>query len=222
MQNKVDLFTAIHKAIRALLYATGNQLQTANLAEEEDMLVTLTRLEHTIEMLEEHGHHEDELIFPPIEQVAPGSTEEAESQHRGYEERVIRLREVIKLIKDTTEPSGRMALAGLLNRRFTDFMAFYLTHMNCEEETVLEVSQQKLTYDELMAIRLSVQSSIPPGRYSEWLQWMLPALSIHELVPLLSQVKASAPAPVFEKIKNIGQTYIDRNRWEKISQLVGF
>jgi hypothetical protein len=37
MQTNIDLFTAIHKAIRSLLYATGNQLQTVNLADEEEM-----------------------------------------------------------------------------------------------------------------------------------------------------------------------------------------
>jgi hemerythrin-like domain-containing protein len=220
METKIDLFTAIHKAIRALLYETGKQLQTANLADAEEMHRTLNWLEQTIDMLEEHGKHEDELIFPPIENAVPGSTEEAESQHRGYVERVLRLREVIGQIRHTADASLRVAKAGVLNRRFTDFMAFYLMHMNCEEETVLQVSQDKLSNEELTAIRVKVQTSIPPQRYAEWLQWMLPSLSLQELVPLLSQVKASAPAPVVEKFKAIGQTTIDRARWEKLQQLV--
>jgi hypothetical protein len=180
----------------------------------------LNRLENTIEMLEEHGYHEDELIFPPIEKAAPGSTEEAESQHRGYQERVIRLKEVIRQIKETTGPSERLAQASILNRRFTDFMAFYLMHMNCEEETVLEVSQQKLSNEQLTAIRVSVQTSIPPQRYAEWLQWMLPSLNMQELIPLFSQVKASAPAPVFENFKTIGQRTIDKARWERLREVV--
>jgi hemerythrin-like domain-containing protein len=220
MQNKIDLFTAIHKAIRALLYDTGRRLQTANLADTEEMHQTLNRLEQTIDMLEEHGKHEDELIFPPIENAVPGSTEEAESQHRGYEERVLRLRGVIDQIKHTVDASLRAAQAGVLNRRFTDFMAFYLMHMNCEEETVLQVSQDKLSNEELTAIRVKVQTSIPPQRYAEWLQWMLPSLNLQELIPLFSQVKHSAPAPVFEKFKSIGQTTIDSPRWEKLQQLV--
>jgi hypothetical protein len=92
--------------------------------------------------------------------------------------------------------------------------------MNCEEETVLGVSQEKLSNEELSAIRVKVQTSIPPERYTEWLQWMLPSLNMQELVPLFSQVKNNLPAPVFEKFKAIGRQTIDSSRWEKLSQLV--
>lgn len=219
MEQKIDLFTPIHKAIRALLYDMGTQLQAADFGSGQESSETLNRMEHILELLEEHARHEDQFIFPEIEKVAPGSTIESEDEHRQYAQKVERLHLQMAKIRHLTAPAKRIAASEVLNRIYTDFMGFYLMHMNHEEETVLPASQQKLSNEQLAAIRVKVQLDTAPDRYTEWLHWMLPSLNIHELVPLYQQVKSSAPAPVFGKFRDIGRKTIASGRWDQLCEL---
>lgn len=219
MEPKIDLFTPIHKAIRALLYDMGRQLQIVDFGDELESTQTLNRLEHIFEFLEEHARHEDSFIFPPIEQAAPGSTRESQEEHRQYEEKVEQLRKVMHHMRKFTLGKDRINRSGALNRAYTDFMSFYLMHMNQEEETALPASMDKLSNQDLAAIRLKVQMDTDPDRYTEWLYWMLPALNINELIPLFQQVKANAPQMVYEKFVDIGQETIDEKRWGRLRQM---
>lgn len=216
MEQKIDLFTPIHKAIRALIYHMGGTLLTTDFSDDQEANSTFDALEKMLDLLEEHAHHEDNIVFPPIEKASPGISQELEVQHQEGEEKVSGLQVLLKELR-TADTSTRIARANILSIYFTDLIAFYLSHMNREEETVLPVSQQLLSNEELTAIRVRIQMNTSPERYAEWMRWMLPALNIRELAGLYRQVKNSAPAPVFEKIQSIGREVIDEARWQRMS-----
>ena len=52
------------EVLPAMLYDKGRQLQFADLGNEQEMNDMLSRLELTLERLEEHAAHEDHYIFP--------------------------------------------------------------------------------------------------------------------------------------------------------------
>ena len=216
MEQKVDLFTSIHKAIRALLYQTASALQAADLGEEQSMQETLRMLENTLDMLEEHAAHEDHLIFPEVEKVLPGTTLACESEHRAYEQKEISLRNLMAQIRKAQTATDRLAFAGALNRAYTDFMAFQLQHMNHEEEQILPLAQQSLENQELLAIRGKIQASIAPERQGEWLRLMLPALNVSELMLLFTQLKTQAPPAVYQNFRELGFTVLDEKRWQQL------
>ena len=220
MEQKIDLFTYIHKGVRAMLYDTGRQLQLADLGNEQEMLEMLNRLELTLEMLEEHAVHEDHYIFPLVEAAAPGATHESEHEHRAYEEKVLELQALIHKLRETPIPEERQAQSSTLNRCYTDFLAFQLVHMNHEEEQVLPASQEYLTTDALMAIRGRIQGSMDAVRYRKWVYWMLSSMSIAELGSIFNQLK-EAPAHVSQMFKEEGEKAIAADRWQKLCALTG-
>lgn len=217
MQQKVDLFTPIHKAIRAMLYQLGSELQCTNMMNKEECRLMVDKLEHSLELLEEHARHEDEIIFPAIDKAIPGITEESTEEHEAYTKKVRRLQVVLADLREWISGGEVPAsLVATLRFQFADFIAYYLLHMNHEEETLLEASIQHLTADELLNVRLKVQLDTDPVRYTEWLHWMLPAMDLSELVPLFSQVRRNAPPEVVEKFETIGSASIPKQRWKTL------
>ncbi len=219
MKQRVDLFTPVHKAIRAILFDLGKELQHTDMADEKEMTAMLTKLSDSLELLEEHARHEDQIIFPPIEQACPGMTTESIEEHQQYEEKIATLENLIRKIRNATDAAERLQHANQLRFHFAEFIAFYLMHMNHEEATMLEASIENLSPEQLIDIRVRVQMDTAPARYAEWLKWMLPSLDMNELVPLFRQVKMNAPETVYDKFKKIGKETMDGNRWTRLRQL---
>ena len=206
MESKIDLFTLIHKAIRALIYDTGNKLQTTDFNNHLQAIEMLNKLDSMLELLEEHAMHEDQSIFPPIESMAPGISKELSEQHEKGEQKLHLLRAKIKQMRN----SGAALLdhGSQLQILFTDFVSFYLWHMNREEETILPASQELLSTKDLLEIRSKIQLNMTPDRYAQWMHLMLPALNATELETLYHQIKIGAPRSVFDKICEIGNLVI--------------
>lgn len=220
MKQQVDLFTPIHKAIRAMLYQLGAELQSAGLTDQKECKTMLDKLENCLELLEEHARHEDEIIFPGIDQACPGITMESHEEHLAYAHKVEAIRQTITDIRHPLEGQSNAHLITQLRFIFADFIAFYLLHMNHEEEALIKASIDHLSPEELMNIRLKVQMDTSPERYTEWLHWMLPAMDLSELAPLFNQVKQNAPDSVFRKFQFVGVSTIPEDRWYRLNELV--
>ncbi len=61
---RFDLFTSIHKAIRAMVYETGRALQTADFADGASAAGAVDRLEPVLVLLAEHHETEEQFVFP--------------------------------------------------------------------------------------------------------------------------------------------------------------
>ncbi|MEQ9021350.1 MAG: hemerythrin domain-containing protein, partial [Pseudomonadales bacterium] len=192
-----------------------------NIANKEECRLMVDKLEHSLELLEEHARHEDEIIFPAIEKALPGITEESTEEHEAYSKKVERLRALLADLKMAVRKDEiPNAMVANLRIKFTDFIAYYLLHMNHEEETLLQASIQHLSSDELLNVRLRVQLDTDPERYTEWLQWMLPAMDLSELVPLFRQVRQNAPPEVAQKFDAIGNECIPEHRWNSLLEMM--
>lgn len=190
MQSKTDLFTNIHKAIRAVLFETASMLQRGDFADESEKDRILQQLELLFVLLHDHADHEDNLIFPAIERVAPGITDLAEAQHHDYELQMRRLEALMEQLRLSNHPEERIRLGIAINQAFDGFLAFSLIHLKTEEENILPVSLELLSEEELVAIRSRILSSIPPDISAVWMRYMLPSLNFHEKKKL-AQVQPS-------------------------------
>lgn len=213
---KTDLFTFIHKSIRSMIYNAGSKLQTTDFGDAGETMLMLASFKADLVLLHEHAEHEDNIIFPEIQNSEPLMIKELNDEHKVLEEKLNSINLLIEKIERTLNAEERLALGSELNFMFNDFAASYLAHMNHEEATVLEASFKYLSDEELIAIRTRIQTKIPPERYKIWLNWMLSSLNNIELTGLLGGMKASAPAHIFENVINTAQSVIENERWLKI------
>ena len=218
---KTDLFTFIHKAIRSIIYNAASNLQSADFADINESGKLLTSLQSQLELLHEHAVHEDNIIFPEIQNNEPELIKELGDEHSMLEEKLNKVKMQILKTNNAKDKHKRLEYGTELNMIFNDFAANYLAHMNHEEVTVLDATRKYLTDEELIAIRTRIQTQIPSKRYKLWLLWMLRSLNNSELIGLLGGMKAGAPPQIFENVVSVAQSVLNSEKWNKIkSQLM--
>jgi hemerythrin-like domain-containing protein len=218
MPPRVDLFTTVHKALRALIYHLSNMLQTADFADERAAKASLAALHHFLELLHEHAMYEDKTIFAATHQFEPKMIDELEAEHKQIDVRLETINKTIAQIEGATTPQERIGGGAALNRAVNDFIAFYLAHLVKEEVTVLPASQKYFNDEQLTAMRTEVQRSTQPARFAEWMRWMFPAMNINELVGMFKGLKMHAPPPFFDAMCQMANVSLGELGWRTLQQ----
>jgi hypothetical protein len=221
MTSRPDLFTQIHKGIRAMLYDAGARLQSTDFSDPAAAAATLDHLERRLDMLHEHGVHEDTHYFPPLRADEREVVHLMTDEHQEIQRKIASVRAAVAAVvpvagtEESAEPAAR------LNRTFNHFMAYYLRHMNHEEETALPAMWRTFSDDRLLEMRAAVLSSIPPERYSEWLGWMLPALNDAELTGVLHGLRASSSPAALGVVVKVAGKALAPERWDAVRRRAG-
>ena len=217
---RFDLFTSIHKAIRAMVYETGHALQTADFADEASAASAVDRLEPALVLLAEHHETEEQFVFPEVEPFKPGLVGELQAQHQEVE----RLLGVVQGAVDaatSADPGTRVGAGVDLNRRYNELAAFYLQHLAHEEVTILPATWEHFDDDELIAIQGSIMASRSPEHLMQTLGWMLKGLNRMELVGVLSGAKATMPPAALDAVTRLGSASMDLAAWELVRRQAG-
>ncbi len=215
---RVDLFTTVHKALRALIYHLSTMLQTADFTDERATNASLAALEHFLELLHEHAAHEDRTVFAATHKFEPEMIDTLEAEHHEIGERLARVHRDIDGIRAAKTDQERIAGGAALNRSVNSFIAFYLQHLMHEEDTVLPATWKYFSDEELIGMRLDVQRNTPPARFAEWMRWMFPAMNINELTGMFQGLKAHAPAPFYEAMCQVANVSLGEVGWRALQQ----
>jgi hemerythrin HHE cation binding domain-containing protein len=228
--SRVDILTPIHKGIRSMIYKLGTELQTTDFSDDEATKAIVTRLEHNLSiatsrcilcLLHEHGGNEDDHFFPKVRAFELGMVEILIQEHREIGHKLVGLSEICAELIATKDPYQRIEIGMKLNRSANELFAYYMTHMNKEEVTILPATWQHLTDEQLLEIRAIVEAAIPPERYAEWMRWVLPSLNVNELVDMFTGLKKGAPPQVLENMILIASTAVDEERWKAVKTSLG-
>lgn len=218
---RVDVFTTVHKAIRALIYDLGLMLQTADFTEERARNASLAALEHFLELLHEHAGYEDRTVFAATYRFEPETIDTLEAEHHQIAAHLDQVHKSIARVKAAETDQERIEAGAELNRSVNKFVAFYLGHLAHEEDTVLPATFKYFTDEELMGMRAEVQRSTTPARFAEWMRWMYPNVNINELTETFRGLKAHAPRPFFEAMSQVAHMSLGELRWRDLELRAG-
>ena len=216
-----DLFTLIHKGLRTLMYSIGSAMQSADFSDTGALPAFVSDISHALELLRQHGNDEDLFIFPSLLEHAPDIVAEATEQHNQLDKRISALQATLLAVAAEPDPLRRVEQGDGLNRQLNDLLAFYLVHLCYEENTLLPVSWEVLTDDQITDIRGSIQSSMPQERYGDLLRLMLPSANNFELVSVLTAMKASAPPPALQEVVSLATELLPPARVTLIRERAG-
>jgi hypothetical protein len=182
--DRFDLFTGVHKGLRAALFETHALLARTDFGAIEDATLAARGVDRLLAFLEEHAAHEDAVVLPAVEALSP--------------ELFVALREdharIDGLQRDLAALAARLAGAGqaeraALGRRLHDrlglLLAEHLRHMAREEQDVQRLLWAHHDDAALRAIHGRILGRIPPARSADWIGLILPALSAPERSALL-------------------------------------
>lgn len=218
--SRPDLFTAIHKAIRAMVYDAGGRLQTTDFADDRAARTAAADLIPVLSLMREHHDTEDEFVFPHVRPFDQALVDELQAQHRTVETLLAIAGDAVAAT-ETADRASRPEAGAELNQRFNELVAFYFQHLAHEELTMVPLMWERFTDAELAAVQRSIMASLKPQLALDWLAWMFRGLNRQELVGMLAGAKASMPAPALENIKDLGAASLEPERWTVIREQAG-
>jgi len=217
---RLDLYAGIHKAMRALMADTLLAVGRLDPDDEAELKAASARVEALLDFCADHLQHENAFVHAAMEARAPGASEAVAHEHEEHRQAITSLREVVAAL-GTPPAAARAALAQHLYRQLALFVAHNLTHMHVEETAHNAVLWSRYTDAELGELHDRLLATIPPHAMMEQLRWMLPAMRPAERAALLSELRAKAPAPVFDAVLALAQPHLTPAEWGKLMRSLG-
>jgi hypothetical protein len=181
---RVDLFTTIHKGLRAALFAAAQRVARADFARAADAAAVADAIGRLAELLDDHARHETREVLPDLARVAPELAADLAADHarlRGQEQQLRRLGARL----DGAADAERCSLGRRLHDRFGPLIADHLRLMEREEVAAQRVLWAHRSDAELAAIGRNFVASLSPARLAAWLEVVAPAVSERERQALL-------------------------------------
>jgi hypothetical protein len=177
---RVDLFTLIHKGLRAQLFDLALEVGRVDVTSVAAIDGVVAHVEATLDFLDEHGGHEDAHVFPALRTVAPDVFALLAADHRALDALHLEVGHAADALAAAAATDERVPAAAHLARMVNAMIAQHLAHMHREETAANAALQVALCDEELAAIRARIVGTIPSARYAEWRSMMRSALSPQE------------------------------------------
>jgi hypothetical protein len=191
-KNRVDLYTVIHKGIRAMLFDLAASAARLDCERAPDVDLFVSRVERALGFLEEHAEKEDKNLLPVLQTIAPEVEATLAAEHHALDALQERVAAAAYALA-TAEPSGQSSAAAHLCRLINQLTSAHLGHMNREETEANQALWAAFDDLQLMAIQARIIGSITPVRLAEWMEFVIPALNPVER-RVMSAHRPPAPA----------------------------
>lgn len=172
---RVDLFSTVHKGIRALLFELSMEIGRVDVTSTAAVDAVAGRVERVLTFLEEHAAIEDSVVWPELRALDPVLADGLAAEHRALEVAqtdVALAADAIALADLSQRPQAGAQLIRAVNR----LVALHLLHMDREETEVLAALWACRDDAVLRALRARMAGTLPRQRLSEWMAIISPAL----------------------------------------------
>jgi len=217
---RMDLYVAIHKALRGFMTETLARVGRIDVLDDDEMARTLGQLDDLLTFCEGHVKHENEFIHAAIEARQPAGSARTADDHEDHLETLAVLRNQAFALKAAV-PATRTTLALRLYRHLALFVAENLHHMHLEETANNATLWALYTDEELHAIHDRLLATITPAEQMLVARWMIPALSPSERAGLMSGMRAGMPFEAFAAVLEVVRPHIDAPGWAKLMRALG-
>ncbi|MFZ5446486.1 MAG: hemerythrin domain-containing protein [Myxococcota bacterium] len=220
MTSRPDLFSAVHKGLRALMFDTLHLLSRCDPSDDFDVERTAHQLRALVRLCERHLHDENTFIHPSLDARRPGLVWEAAEAHDAQAQYAT---DFLRLATRLESPgvAQRASLLRSLIGKLSEFIAHQLVHMHLEETRHTPALHETHTDDELHAMHRAIVSSIPADELALFLRWMVPALSHGERVELLTGLRAAPSPEPFHGALALARAHLAPRDFAKLCEALG-
>ena len=213
---RLDMYSGIHKALRAAMADTLLAVGRMDVEDDLDLAQTTQRVLELLGFCASHLKHENEFVHTAIEARAPGASEAIGHEHEDHLKHIAQLSEAVASLRACPQPALRHGLANALYGQLALFIADNFHHMRVEETAHNAVLWARYTDGELMAIHDALVASIPPAEMMYTARWLVPFMNPVARAGLLGDIRAKAPAPAFQAILETVQPHLSQQEWGKL------
>ena len=218
---RYNTFYQVHKALRAMLYETGSELQRTDFNSGEEVTSLLANITTVVDVFDKHAYNEDHFVFPAVEQYEPSVVDSFEQEHVRDHELSTQLRTLINIYSSLKSDEERIQLGSALRKAFVDFLAFNLVHMAKEEDIINNLLWRYYTDEQIRVIEKQIIAIQAPESTAVVWKWMLRGLSNWEITNWLKAVKQSAPEFMFNNLVATAEKELPRDRFQQVVDELG-
>lgn len=212
MHTRPDLYTAVHKGLRALLFDALLLAQRTDLEDGQDVSTLARRVRSMLRLFEVHLVDEDRVLHPALLARCPEVVQAAAGHHREQAAQAA----LVEATLESVEVQPTVASRAAFTEALTHFVLHGLEHMRHEEEHHTPALWATHTDEELHALHGAIVGHIAPDDMVAFQRCILPAVSHPERVAMLAGMKATAPAAVFEGTMRLAAEVLDRVSFAKL------
>jgi hypothetical protein len=213
---RFDMYQPIHKGLRSFMADTLSRLGRVDVSDAEDLADALSQVESLLDFCAKHVQHENEFIHTAIRARQPAAASRTTDDHAEHLESIDALHKETRAVYHADD-AQRHGLALRLYRHLALFIAENLQHMHIEETANNAALWAHYTDEELVAIHDRLLASIGPADMMLGLRWMVPALTPQQRAGMLGEMKAGAPAEVFDAVVNAVRPHLAARDWSKLA-----
>lgn len=214
---RLDLYRAIHKALRHCMAHSLWQLGRLDLEDEVELQATLDGIESMLGRLRSHLRLENEVLHTAIEARRAGATLRAGEEHHARLDALADLGEEVQALRrahQRGEPAAR------LYRHLAAFIGEGLLHMQAEE-----CDHNALLWDlyddaELRSLQQELLARIGPAELLSTLRWMAASLSVAELGELFHGLATQLAPEDLRHLLERAREPLGEARWARLAQAV--
>lgn len=214
---RLDIYTPIHKALRAMMLDTLLAVGRIDVNDCTEMHAVCERVLELADACTSHLGHENDFVHAAMEARRPGSSARIAAEHGEHLAAIAQLREAVSSLC-AADPGPAQDVAALhLYRQLALFVGENLAHMHVEETQHNQLLWSCYSDDELRALEGAIVASLPPAENLMYMRWMIPAVTPAERAGLLGGMQAAAPAPVFAAVLDTVQPHLSPQDWAKLT-----
>lgn len=214
---RVDLYAAIHKALRLFMHDTLMRVGRLDADDTTERHAVLAQVQALLEACRSHVAKENAYVHTAIEARRPGASGRVAGEHDTHLEAIAALEAEAAALRAL--PTA--AAAGRLYRHLARFVGENLEHMHVEETQHNAALWATYSDAELMQIEQRIVGSIPPAEMAALLRWMIPAVTPAERAGMLGGMQQGMPPDAFAGVLDIARRVLDDTAWAKLARALG-
>jgi hypothetical protein len=219
-QPRLDMYSGIHKALRACMADALVALGRADLDDAQALADATQRVLDLMDFCEGHVAHENDHVHRAIEARAPGACDAVAHDHVGHLQEIDDLRACVEALR-AARPELRAVAAQVAYRQLALFVAENFRHMHVEETAHNAVLWARYTDAELEAIHDGLVASVPPAQMMAIARWLVPFVNAAERLALLQDMRAKAPPEAFEAMLGAVRPLLAEREWHRLADGLG-
>lgn len=214
---RYNIYSAIHKALRAFMSDTLVRVGAMDVADDGERAAVLGQLGDLLAACSMHLHHENEVIHPAIERARKHAAARTIEDHHHHEAAIADLEKAVERLQ-AASAELRPALAKALYLSLSDFVAENFSHMITEE--VDNHAELIAAYDDaaILGLEQRIVASLEPEQKLATMRWMIPHINAAERAFLLGGMKRHAPPAVFAAVLGLARERLSQRDFFKLER----
>ncbi|HEX5379360.1 MAG TPA: hypothetical protein VFW47_12335 [Phenylobacterium sp.] len=217
MSERHDFYGPIHKGLRLGSTALLTRLGAVDWSDPAGVGNLLADLRAHLVLARKHLEHEDGEINVILRERAGDLGVRLDHDHEDHFATFDSLEVAIAAVEQAGD-AGRRAAGHGLYLLYSRYLGEDLLHMAREEEEALPVFHALFDDSRLEAIHNRIKAQIPLDRLVAYFKLILAASSPQERVMLLADMRAGAPAEVYEAVESGAARTLPAKDWRALSR----